>query len=233
MAVSAPMSALGLSSPAGSMKLFGLTEPRTKTPFTPWICAALAAVTLGVFWSVSGHEFLDFDDQDYVTQNAQVQSGLTWPGALWAFTTNHAGNWHPLTWMSHMLDVQLFGLNPGPPHLTNLALHIINSVLLLLLLQRMTGSLWRTAFVAGLFALHPLHVESVAWVSERKDVLSAFFFMLTLWAYLKYVERVGGERSEVGGQRSEVGGQRSEVGGRRSEVRGRRSEVRGPGGPNF
>jgi protein O-mannosyl-transferase len=115
--------------------------------------------------------------------------GLTWHGVAWAFTTEHAVNWHPLTWLSHMLDVQLYGLDAGAHHLTNLLFHIGNTLLLFGLLHRMTGALGRSAFVAGLFAVHPLHVESVAWVAERKDVLSTLFWMLTLWAYIEYVKR--------------------------------------------
>ena len=109
-------------------------------------------------------------------------------GVQWAFTSLYASNWHPLTWLSHMLDCQIYGLKPGGHHVTNLLLHLVNSLLLFGLLKRLTGALWRSALVAALFALHPLHVESVAWVSERKDVLSAFFFMLTLWAYARYAE---------------------------------------------
>src|SRR5208282_1193673 len=127
----------------------------------------------------------------YVSENADVSGGLTWHGVWWAFTTGAAANWHPLTWLSHMLDVQLYGAAPGPHHLTNLLFHIANTLLLFGLLHRMTGALGRSAFVAGLFALHPLHVESVAWVAERKDVLSTLFWMLTLWAYVEYVRRPG------------------------------------------
>ena len=148
-----------------------------------WLCLLLAATTLAVFWPVTGHDFINFDDPDYVTENVQVQRGLTWPGVIWAFRTNHTGNWHPLTWLSHMLDGQLYGLSPRGHHFTSLAIHVANALLLLVILRRVTGELWPSAFVAGLFALHPAHVESVAWVAERKDVLSTFFWMLTLWAY--------------------------------------------------
>jgi hypothetical protein len=126
--------------------------------------------------------FVRFDDPDYVTKNPQVAAGLTWAGIKWAMTTGHASNWHPLTWLSHMVDVQLFGVSSGPHHLMNLLLHTLNAVLLFVALRRMTSSVAQSAFVAALFAVHPLHVESVAWVSERKDVLSAFFWMLTLLA---------------------------------------------------
>ena len=150
------------------------------------ICLGLAAITLAVFWPVSGHDFINIDDPDYVTQNPAVQAGLSGPGLRWAFEASHANNWHPLTWLSHMLDCRLFGLKPGAHHLTNLGLHIATTLLLFLALNQMTGAPWRSALVAALFAWHPLHVESVAWVAERKDVLSAFFFMLTLWAWGRY-----------------------------------------------
>ena len=117
--------------------------------------------------------------------------GLSWSNVAWAFTTMHAANWHPLTWLSLMLDIQLFGPRPGALHLVNVLFHAVNAVLLFLILARMTGAQWRSAFVAALFALHPLHVESVAWVAERKDVLSVFFGLLTLWAYLRYTDRPG------------------------------------------
>ena len=157
------------------------------------VCVLLAAVTLAVFWQVRLHDFINYDDQDYVTANAPVQRGITWEGLLWAFQTNHAANWHPLTWLSHMLDAQLFGLNPAGHHLTNVFFHIANTILLFLLLRRATGATGRSAVVAGLFALHPLHVESVAWVAERKDVLSTFFGLLALGAYCRYAEVRGGD----------------------------------------
>src|SRR5258708_2428820 len=147
----------------------------------------LAATTFGVFWPVTHHQFTNFDDDNYITDNPHVTAGLSRAGVGWAFRAFHASNWHPLTWMSHMLDVQLFGLNPAGHHATNLLFHIANSILLFFVLRRMTGRQWPSAAVAALFALHPLHVESVAWVSERKDVLSGFFFMLTLWAYTEAV----------------------------------------------
>lgn len=155
------------------------------------ICVCLAAVTLIAFWQVSNCDFINYDDNEYVTQNAFVQRGLSWEGIRWAFSSGHAANWHPLTWLSHMLDFQLFGLKPGWHHLMNLLFHIANTLLLFLVLQWMTKALWQSAFVAALFALHPLHVESVAWAAERKDVLSTFFWMLTVGAYCYYVERPG------------------------------------------
>lgn len=149
----------------------------------------LAALTLAVFWRVTGCDFVIFDDPDYVTQNRVVQAGVTATGVEWAFTTGHASNWHPLTWISHMLNCQLFSLNPAAHHLVNLFIHVANSMLLLEVLRRMTSALWRSAFVAALFAWHPMHVESVAWISELKDVLSALFWLLTMLAYLRYVRR--------------------------------------------
>lgn len=151
----------------------------------------LIVITFAAFWQVNRHEFVNYDDNVYILENHHVRAGLTVKGVAWAFTSFYASNWHPLTWLSHMLDCELFGLNPKWHHLTNLIFHLANTVLLFLLLNRMTGALWRSAFVGILFALHPLHVESVAWVAERKDVLSTFFWMLTLWAYIRYVEHPG------------------------------------------
>jgi len=146
----------------------------------------LALATLACFWPVAFHDFVNYDDADYVGSNPHVLDGLSWAGLSWAFTTGHASNWHPLTWISHMLDVQLFGLWPGGHHLISLALHLANTLLLFAVLRRMTSAYWRSALVAALFALHPLRVESVAWISERKDVLSTFFLLLTLGAYARY-----------------------------------------------
>jgi len=151
----------------------------------------LAAVTVTVFWHVSSHDFIAYDDPEYVIDNPMVRAGLTPQGIRWAFTTFAAANWHPLTWLSHMLDAELFGLNPGRHHLASLLFHVLNTILLFLVLVRMTKALWRSAVVALLFGVHPLHVESVAWIAERKDVLSTFFWMLTLWAYSRYTEKPG------------------------------------------
>jgi protein O-mannosyl-transferase len=153
------------------------------------ICLALALVTIGIYWQVHGFDFVNYDDPDYVTENATVKAGLTLRGILWAFTHVYASNWHPLTWISHMIDCQLFGLRAGGPHVVNVLFHTANSILLFLLLVRLTGAQWRSAIVAGLFAWHPLHVESVAWISERKDVLSTFFGLLSLLAYRRYVDQ--------------------------------------------
>jgi len=169
--------------------------PITKSGFSRharWVSLALIAVSLVVYAPVWQHDFVNWDDPEYVTENPVVPSGLTWHGVSWALTTGYVANWHPLTWMSHMLDVQLYGLHGGGHHLTNLLLHIANALLLFGLLHHMTRALGRSAVVAGLFAVHPLHVESVAWVAERKDVLSTLFWMLTLWAYVAYVRHRGG-----------------------------------------
>jgi hypothetical protein len=140
------------------------------------------------YGQVRNFDFVDFDDGSYITENIHVQKGLTIEGLIWAFTSFHSANWHPLTWLSHMLDCELYGLNSTGHHWTNVQFHIANTLLLFFILFKMTGALWRSAFVAALFALHPLHVESVAWVSERKDVLSAFFGLLSIAAYCRYVE---------------------------------------------
>jgi tetratricopeptide (TPR) repeat protein len=156
-------------------------------PRAGWLCALLAAVTAAAFWPVLGNDFILCDDPTYVTANVHVLAGLTWDNVVWAFAGSAAANWHPLTWLSHILDVQLFGLAPGWHHFTSLLLHTANTLLLFRLLARLTGAPWRSAMVAALFGVHPLHVESVAWVAERKDVLSTFFFLLTLMAYARYV----------------------------------------------
>ena len=159
------------------------------------VAAVLSLVTLAAYWRLPANGFIvRYDDGAYVTQNPHVQAGLTGQTIRWAFTSVWSGNWHPLTWISHMVDCRLFGLNPLGHHLVNLLLHICNTILLLLVFTRMTGSLWRSAFVAAVFAIHPLHVESVAWVAERKDVLSTFFWMLTMGAYVLYSEKPGVKR---------------------------------------
>jgi tetratricopeptide (TPR) repeat protein len=155
----------------------------------PMVCLVLAAITLAVFGQTLRHEFVDYDDNLFVYENPTVTRGLNLKGIGWAFTHVVCANWHPLTIMSHMLDCQLYGLKAGGHHLTNVLLHTASVLLLFLVLRRMTGALWRSALVAAVFAIHPLRVESVAWVAERKDVLSGLFFMLTLWAYARYVRR--------------------------------------------
>jgi tetratricopeptide (TPR) repeat protein len=153
------------------------------------VALLLVASTLVVYAPVAQYDFVNLDDDVYVTRNPSVRAGLTLEGVRWAFTNGHASLWHPLTWISHMLDVRLYGLEPGGHHLTNVYLHALNGVLLLLVLTQMTGAFWRSAAVATLFALHPLRVESVAWISERKDLLAALFGLLTLWAYAAYVKQ--------------------------------------------
>jgi len=155
------------------------------------VCLSLIVATVGAYWQVRNHDFVNYDDDIYITENRYVQADLTWEGIIWAFTTTHASNWHPLTWLSHVLDCQIYGLNSGRHHVTSLLFHVVNTLLLFVVLKRTTGALWRSALVAALFALHPLHVESVAWVAERKDVLSTFFWMITIWGYIVYVERPG------------------------------------------
>ena len=150
--------------------------------------------TLAVYLPAANHGFTLYDDNDYVTENPMVENGLTWAGIKWAFTTGHASNWHPLTWISHMLDCQLcqflnLGLNPSVPHCENILFHAANAILLFTLLLRLTKLIWPSAFAAALFAWHPMHVESVAWIAERKDVLSTFFALLTLLAYTRFVEK--------------------------------------------
>jgi tetratricopeptide (TPR) repeat protein len=159
-----------------------------------WIYLLLALAVFGVYAQVLQFDFVTYDDPDYVTANPHVQAGLTWAGIAWAVRTGFAGNWFPLTWMSHMADVSLFGLDAGRHHFTSVCIHALTTLLLFGLLKRLTGARWRSALVAFLFGLHPLHVESVAWVAERKDVLSGLFWVLTLWAYAGYVARPGAAR---------------------------------------
>jgi tetratricopeptide (TPR) repeat protein len=165
--------------------------PHDRRPL--WICLSLVLLTLAAYSPLlgGGYDFLKIDDDEYVTYNPHVRAGLTRPSLWWDLTTFHSYNWHPLTWMSLQLDYQLFGLQPWGYHATNLLLHTANTILLFVALRRLTGAVWRSAAVAAFFAVHPLHVESVAWVAERKDLLSALFWMLALWAYAGYAERSG------------------------------------------
>jgi len=156
----------------------------------PLLCVLLIAVVIWLFGPAINNDFTGFDDPDYVTANTHVQKGLSWENVSWAFTSTEAANWHPVTWLSHMTDCQLFGLQPWGHHLTSILIHAFNTTLLFLLLRQMTGSTWRSLIVAILFGLHPLRVESVAWIAERKDVLGAVFWMLTLWTYALFVERI-------------------------------------------
>ena len=152
------------------------------------VCLFLIFATLAVYWSVGSFEFDNYDSADYVYENKRVKAGLTAESIRWAFTTTHASNWHPVTWLSHMLDVELFGMNPGAHHWTSVVFHMANTLLLFTVLRLMTGNVWRSGFVATLFAIHPLHVQSVAWIAERKDLLSTFFGLLAIWRYIRYVQ---------------------------------------------
>lgn len=158
-------------------------------PLSFLIALALVLATLAVYFQAVGHPFITLDDEQYILDNPAVTGGLSGKGIAWAFTSTYAFNWHPVTWISHMLDVELFGLDAGMHHLVNVLLHAANAALLFAVLLGMTGAPWRSGFAAALFALHPLHVESVAWVAERKDVLSTLFLFLTLLAWLRYTQR--------------------------------------------
>ena len=153
-----------------------------------WICMFLVLVTLAVYFQVGKFDFTNYDTAEYVYENRYVKDGLTAESIRWAFSAIHRSNWHPLTWLSHMLDVQLFGLNPGAHHWTSVVFHMTNTLLLFMVLRLMTGNIWRCGFVALLFAIHPLHVQSVAWIAERKDLLSTFFGLLAIWGYIRYVQ---------------------------------------------
>src|SRR5580704_11824832 len=153
------------------------------------ICALLTLAIVCIYAQTASHGYIAYDDDQYVYENHWVKAGLTAGNLVWAFTTFFYANWHPLTWISYMLDFSLFGPNPGAQHLVNVAFHLASTLLLFPALVRMTGQPWRCAVVAAIFAVHPLHVESVAWISERKDVLSTFFEMLTLLLYVRYTEK--------------------------------------------
>ncbi len=166
-----------------------------------WIGLVLTAGVATAYYPILSHDFINFDDPDYITENEWVKQGLTWAGFKWAFNLGYASNWHPLTWLSHMLDCQLFGLNAGRHHLTSGLFHLANTLLLFALLRSLTGTLWRSAGVAALFALHPLHVESVAWLSERKDVLSTLFGLLTLIAYARFAQfKIKNKKLQIDGK---------------------------------
>jgi protein O-mannosyl-transferase len=153
------------------------------------ICILLSILILAVYWKIQYHEFINYDDGRYITENINVKSGLSKDNLIWAFTQSHSANWHPITWLSHMLDAHFYELDPYGHHLTSLALHIANSLLLFLVLSRMTGAIWKSCFIASLFAFHPINIESVAWVSERKSVLSTLFWLLTMWTYINYTQK--------------------------------------------
>lgn len=169
--------------------------PVQKESNRKWVPAlGLIVLTSIAYWGLNEHSFINYDDNVYVTANAQVQAGLSWKSVAWAFTSTSAANWHPLTWLSHMMDCQLYGLNPAGHHLTSLIIHIANVVLLFWLLEVITGALWQSALVAALFAIHPINVESVAWVAERKNVLSTLMWLLTTFAYVWYARKPGWKR---------------------------------------
>ncbi|MGZ6224869.1 MAG: glycosyltransferase family 39 protein, partial [Syntrophales bacterium] len=150
------------------------------------IVATLTILILSIYWQAGKYPFIAFDDDEYVYENPHVRRGLTLEGIAWSFTTFHASNWHPLTWISHMADVELFGMNAGWHHQMSILFHLLNTVLLYLVMYQMTGGIWRSAFVAALFGVHPLHIESVVWIAERKDLLSTLFWILTMGVYLRY-----------------------------------------------
>lgn len=158
------------------------------------VALLLLALTWAAYQRVRRYEFVDYDDDRYVTANARIQQGLNWKNVAWALTAMEVANWHPLTWVSHMTDCQLYALNPSGHHLTNLLLHLVNVLLLFHVLQLMTRALWPSALVAALFAVHPLNVESVAWIAERKNLLSTLFWLLTMWAYVLYARQEGWRR---------------------------------------
>ena len=153
------------------------------------ICLLLTTAVLVVYWQVQNFDFIDYDDNIYVIENTHIQTGLTFQNIAWAFRDTHVGHWHPLTWFSHMLDWRLFRANPGGHHWTSIILHVANTLLLFLVFKRMTAEVWKNAFIAALFGVHPLNVESVVWIAERKNVLSMFFLIVTIWVYVFYVEQ--------------------------------------------
>ena len=169
----------------------GAPDPRALRRRRLILAAGLCALTLVAFRELGSHPFISYDDTVYVTENPHVKAGLTADSAAWAFTATAGAHWHPVTWLSHMLDVTLFGLDAGKHHLVSLAIHEINAILLFLLLERLTSAAWPSLVVAALFAVHPLHVESVAWVAERKDVLSTCFGLLTLLAWCAFIRTRG------------------------------------------
>jgi tetratricopeptide (TPR) repeat protein len=168
--------------------------PQERRVLVLLVVLGLLSLSLAVFWPVAGYDFVNLDDGAYVLDNLRVRGGLTPGGILWAFRTTSVFNWHPLTWLSLMADVEFFGVHPGRMHLVNTLLHSLNGALLFLVLRGLTGAFWRSALGAALFLVHPLHVESVAWISERKDVLSTAFWLLTLWAYGRYATRPNASR---------------------------------------
>jgi tetratricopeptide (TPR) repeat protein len=174
-----------VAAPKTTLKSSQLFSSPGKRTFV--LSLALVLFTMLAYLPERSNGFINFDDNHYITENSHVKSGLTWNTVTWACTTYDAANWHPLTWFSHALDYQLFGMNAAGPHLISVLLHGLNAVLLFIVLQSLTGLTWRSLMVAALFAVHPLNVESVAWAAERKNVLSMLFFLLAIWAYCRYV----------------------------------------------
>src|SRR6059058_5676164 len=167
---------------------------RSRTTQLAAIYLGLVGLVAAVFLQTGHFNFVNYDDGSYVFENAKIRAGLTWRGIAWAFTHVHSQNWHPLTSISHMIDCQLFGLNAGQHHLVNVGLHTVMALLLFTFLWHSTNAIWASAIGAAIFAIHPLRVESAAWISERKDVLSGVFFMLTLLAFARYVRKPSGQR---------------------------------------
>ena len=203
-----PLSAFRLPLSAFRLPLSAFRLP----PSTFLVIVFLVLAVAAVFGQTLAFQFVNFDDDQYVTENPQVVRGLSGAGLAWAVTARYASNWHPLTWLSHALDCQIYGLRPWGHHLSSVLLHAAAAILLFLALRRMTGAVWLSAWVAAVFAIHPLRVESVAWVAERKDVLSGLFFMLTLWLYARYVEKAEGFSKAEGGRRKAEGGGRKAEG---------------------
>ena len=190
----------------------------TRSRLPVWLMAGLLVlVTIALYWPTTGHDFVNYDDPLYITDNPHVRAGLTWEGLAWAFGRVHGEGtyWHPVSWVSHMMDCQLYGLNPGGHHLMSVLLHAANAVLVFLVFRRMTGAFWRCAVLAALFGLHPLQVDSVAWVTERKNLLSAFFWLLTTWAYVRYAEAYSlkskSPKSKVGSKAKAEGRERMHI----------------------
>ena len=162
-----------------------MNHPRLRDTF---VILGLVSAVLVIYGQTGGYDFISYDDRTYVMNNPAIRNGITWESLRWAFTATYASNWHPLTWVSYMADYRFFGLNPKGYHVVNVVLHAANTVIVFLVLRVITGAVWPSAFVAALFGVHPLHVESVAWVAERKDVLSTLCWLLTMWAYARYAE---------------------------------------------
>ena len=202
-----------------SMALAGSRSRLRQRVVYALMAASLLLLTLALYWPVTGNDFIAYDDPDYVTSNPQVRDGLTWAGVKAAFSTPTSCNWHPLTMLSHMLDCQMFGMKPWGHHLTSLLLHGINVMLIFMLLRQITGATWRSLWVAALFAVHPLRVESVAWVAERKDVLSSLFGLLGLILYARYAQSQGQRPTPINRERE------SKVQSRETEARSRERKV--------